>query len=527
MHPITHAPPVETWTVTKPAVTSPHGVVASQHHLASDIGAQVLAEGGNAVDAAVTAGLAIGTVEPWMSGLGGCGYMIVYLAKTRETWCVEFGVRASEALDPSAYPLVSGADADLFGWPSVEGDRNTQGPLSIAVPGMVAGHAAALARFGTRSWRDALGPAIAQAKAGMSVDWYATLKISSEAAGLRNHGESAATYLPGGLPPSGTWGGPVPTIHLGRLADTLERLAEQGPGDFYEGEIAAALVKDAREAGATLTANDLKSYQAKIHPALSGKYRGATLHGAPGLTANPTLMHALSLIEAPLAGASGAPGAEAYAAYASALRAAYAHRLETLGDEGESSATPACTTHLSVVDGEGNIVSLTQTLLSLFGSRVMLPATGIMMNNGIMWFDPRPGRPNSMAPGKRPLSNMCPTVIEREDGTVFGLGASGGRRIMPAVFQLASFLVDYGMDLDAAVHCPRIDVSGGAELIADPRLGTPIHELLAREQPVMVVPNAVSPALYACPSVVSHDPTSGVSRGGAFVMSPWAKASGA
>ena len=528
MHAITHAPPVETWTVTKPVVSSAAGVVASQHHLASTIGARVLAEGGNAVDAAVTAGLAIGTVEPWMSGLGGCGYMLVRLARTGETWCVEFGVRSPLALDPAAYPIVEGADADLFAWPAVLEDRNVHGPLAIAVPGMVAGHAAALSRFGTRSWAEALAPAIAEAKAGLTVDWYATLKIAAEARALELDRESARTYLPDGLPPSGTWGGPLPTIHLGNLAATLERLADAGPDDFYRGDIAAELVADAKQVGSVLSADDLGRYSSSIHPALSARYRGARVNGAPGLTASPTLIHALSLIDAPLAGVAGRPDGTAFAAYATALRTAYAHRLETLGDNGEAGGEAAghetCTTHMSVVDGEGNVVTLTQTLLSVFGSRVMLPGTGILMNNGIMWFDPRPGHPNSIQPGKRPLSNMCPAILELSGGRCVGLGASGGRRIMPAVMQLISFLVDYGLDLETAVHLPRIDVSGGPDLIADPRLGSEVHERLAADQPVTVVPNAVYPALFACPNLVVHDGASGECSGAAYLMSPWAAA---
>ena len=527
MHPVTRAPPVETWTLRKPAVAAAGGVVTSQHHLASDIGARILAEGGNAVDAAVGAGLAIGALEPWMSGLGGGGYMLVHLAQRRETWCVEFGMRASRALDPSAYPLAGGADSDLFAWPAVLEERNVQGPLSIAVPGLVAGHALALERFGTRSWRDALQPAIEQARAGLRVDWYATLKIASEARALVRWPESARVFLPEGLPPSGSWGGPAPVLRLGRLADTLERLAHAGPRDFYQGEVASGLVRDAGEAGCPLTAGDLRAYRATLRPALARRYRDATIHGAPGLSAGPTLMHALSLIASPLAGASGKPDGSAYVAYAEALREAWEHRLATLGDAGEAPARPACTTHLSVTDGRGNAVALTQTLLSLFGSRVMLPRSGLMMNNGVMWFDPRPGRPNSIRPGRRPLSNMCPSIVERDDGTVFALGASGGRRILPAVFQMISFLVDYRLDLESVAHLPRIDASGGPGITADPALGPAVHARLAELGPVLVAPDTVSPALYACPNLAARDPKRGVSRGAAWVPSPWAKASGA
>jgi len=142
----------------------------------------VLAEGGNAVDAAVTAGLALGAVEPWMSGLGGCGQMIVHLAGQGRAWSVDFGLVASRHLDPADYPLDEGRGSDLFNWPAVAGDRNVMGPLSIAVPTLVAGAAAALERFGTRSFGDCLAPAIELAERGLVADWYATLKIASTAA---------------------------------------------------------------------------------------------------------------------------------------------------------------------------------------------------------------------------------------------------------------------------------------------------------------------------------------------------------
>ena len=188
-------------------------------------------------------------------------------------------------------------------------------------------------------------------------------------------------------------------------------------------------------------------------------------------------------------------------------------------DTGES-----CTTHLSVVDGAGNMVALTQTLLSVFGSKVTLPRTGILMNNGVMWFDPRPGGPNAMAPGKRPLSNMCPTVVDRGDGVRIALGASGGRRIMPAVFQLISFLVDYGMELGDAMHQARIDVSGAPPVIVDNRLDAATVAGLSERYPTYVAPHGVYPALFACPNVVTRDVNRKISAGSAFVMSPWAAA---
>jgi gamma-glutamyltranspeptidase/glutathione hydrolase len=514
-------PMVETWTVTKPVVESKGGVVSSQHYFASEVGARVLEAGGNAVDAAVAAGFAIGTVEPWMSGLGGGGYMLVYRASDGRCHVVDFGMRAPFALNPDDYPLAqSGMDHDLFGWPAVVDDRNVSGPLAFSTPGFVAGMAAALKHFGSISWQDALSPAIDSARRGFVVDWFATLKISAAARGLSAFPESARTYLPDGFVPAGEWGGPPPKISLGSLADTLVRLGEAGAADFYRGNLAAALIDDVREVGGKLSREDLERYQARVVPALESRYREARVFAAPELTAGPSLKRALEILQKKLK-PGGAPDAAAYWAYAESLSASYAERLQRMGDMDQHES---CTTHLSVVDRAGNMVALTQTLLSVFGSKVMLPQTGILMNNGVMWFDPRPGGPNAMAPGKRPLSNMCPTVVDRGDGTRIAIGASGGRRIMPAVLQLISFLVDYRMELEAAVHQPRIDVSGAPPVIVDDRLDDVTLEKLSKGYATCVTPHGVYPALFACPNLVIRDQHRGLNAGGAFVMSPWAVA---
>jgi gamma-glutamyltranspeptidase/glutathione hydrolase len=517
---------IETWQIRKPAVESRHGMVSSQHFEASEAGARVLAEGGNAVDAAVAAGFAIGTVEPWMSGLGGGGHMLVYLAAENRAFDVDFGMRAPLALNPDDYALNSGTDSDLFGWPAVVDSRNVVGPHSFAVPGFVAGMTAALERFGTRSWSESLEPAIALARRGMDADWYATLKIAAAAPQLRDFIESARVYLPGGHVPAGEWGGPVPRITLGGLAGTLERLSEAGPEDFYQGQVAAQVVGDMEKLGSSMGAEDLAGYQAQIVPAQSFRYREALIHAATDLTAGPTLRRTLDLL-AERTSPGAAPDAATYAGFASSLLDAYAERLEGLGDDGETTE-PTCTTHMSVVDSQGNMVALTQTLLSVFGSKVVLPETGILMNNGIMWFDPRPGQPNSLAPGKRPLTNMCPTVVDIGSGVRMAVGASGGRRIMPAVMQLISFLVDYGMSVDEACHQPRLDVSGTPLVTVDARLPAGIADHLANHlgerYPVFRAQHGVYPALFACPNLVVRDENRGINVGGAFVMSPWSKA---
>jgi gamma-glutamyltranspeptidase/glutathione hydrolase len=196
---------------------------------------------------------------------------------------------------------------------------------------------------------------------------------------------------------------------------------------------------------------------------------------------------------------------------------------------GESSdhRDPATTTHFNVIDRDGNMVAVTQTLLSVFGSKVVLPNTGILMNNGIMWFDPRPESPNSLAPGKRPLTNMCPVIVRRGDQPWFAIGASGGRKIFPAVFQIMSFLIDHGMMLEDAFHQPRIDASGGEAVGVDPRLPAAIQSALAAKYPVDLTELVVYPTNFACPSSVLRDPASGEFQGITDVLSPWSGAVGA
>lgn len=515
----------ETWQLTKPAVSAGGGVVVSQHYTASQIGAAVLEAGGNAMDAAIAAGFAIGTVEPWMSGLGGCGNLLFFDSATGKTSAVSFGVRASDSLNTADYPLAKSdeADSDLFGWPSVVDDRNVYGPKSVAVPGYVAGMSEALKRFGSWPLDEALQPALGLAREGMAVDWYASLKISSQARALSQFQAAREIFLPDGFAPVGEWGGPLPRIQITNLDSTLERIAHAGAADFYTGDIAQSLVSDAQNLGATLTATDLQNYTVKVTSSDQYRYRDTTVHTVPGMTAGPTLQRALSEIKGH--GFGDTPVDADYNAYTKALITAYADRLATMGDAGDG-ASPSCTTHLSVTDRHGNVVALTQTLLSLFGSKVVFPETGITMNNGVMWFDPRPERPNSMAPSKWPLSNMCPAITVGQ-GKRRALGASGGRRIMPAVYQLLSFLTDHAMTIGEAAHFPRVDVSGSNVVCVDDRLEPDVTGELPKGFVIERAPNGVYPALYACPNIAEFDESTGVSTGAAYVASPWAQACGA
>ncbi len=512
---------VQNWHVRKPAAHSRNGVVASQNRIAAAVGARILEDGGNAVDAAVATGLALASVEPWNSGLGGVGFMLVYLARERRVHVVDFGPISPHRLDPADFPLTGGYTSDLFTWPTVKDDRNVHGPHSIAVPGHVDGLRLALENFGSRPFAEVVAPAIELAERGIAVDWYLTLKVATTAAELARYPSTRDVWLPGGLPPITAPGAALGRLELKGLAATLRTLQRQGARDFYEGEIANAIVKDIAACGGILDAQDLKDYRARIVAPLEIDYRGATIALAGGLTAGPSIARVLDALRSHQF--SGAPAATAFIAYAQALRAAYADRLQSMG-ETDDSKSPGCTTHFNVVDREGNMVAHTQTLLSVFGSRLVLPTTGILMNNGIMWFDPRPGSPNYLAPRKRPLTNMCPLIAHRGDHAWFAIGASGGRKIMPAVMQITSFLIDHGMSLEDAFHQPRIDASGGDAVGVDPRLPADVQDALRGEFPIDLTELVVYPTNFACPSSVLRVPATGELHGMTDVMSPWSGA---
>jgi gamma-glutamyltranspeptidase/glutathione hydrolase len=517
----------QNWTLSKSSAISRGGAVASQNAIAAEAGARVLRNGGNAIDAAIATSFAVSVVEPWMSGLGGGGYMLVYLAKEKRVRVFDFGMIAPRQLDPADYPPVEGDGAgDLFQWPAVLEDRNVYGYHSIAVPTQVAGIALAHERYASKPWADLIAPAVELAEGGLPVNWFTTLRIAGAAQDLRRFETSSAVYLDDGLAPTAMQGKPPPRRDMGALSDTLRRLAQAGPRDFYEGEIAGKLVADAQAGGSRLSADDLASYRASECDPLEMDYQGAKVYAAPGLTAGPTLFDTLSRIDGRIEAQNGSPTAESFGHYAAALKAAFETRLATMGDA-DDARDPACTTHLTAIDGEGNMVTLTQTLLSAFGSKVVFPKTGILMNNGIMWFDTRPGNPNSLAGGKRPLCNMCPAIVRREDGFSFALGASGGRRIMPAVMQNISFMVDCGLGLSEAIHHPRIDVSGGDTANINIELPEDVARAVGNVLPVIPVEDAVFPSNFACPNGVADDPQSGQKSAQSYPMFPLSGAAGA
>ncbi len=431
---------------------------------------------------------------------------------------MDFGPRAPARLDPARFKLTGRKAADLFAWPEVEGDANVHGPLSFAVPSAVAGCALLHGRFGTLPLRELMAPAVALARRGLPQDWFTTLKVANAAALLRLYPESARIYLPDGLPPVPPYQGNPGAFKLGRLPDTLERLAHAGLRDFYEGDVAASIAADVAAMGGALDADDLRRCEASVLPCQDAQWLGRTLQLAGGLTAAPTLARVLEGMAPP---SGSAPDAAWFVALARAMKAAYAERLAGLGDA-EPGTAESCTTHLTVCDEAGTMASMTTTLLSSMGSRVVLPGSGVLMNNGIMWFDPRPGRANSVGPGKRPLCNMCPVILRDGDRPVLAAGASGGRRIMAAVVQVLAFVDGFGMDPEAAAQHPRIDVSDAAAVHADARLPEDVLAALRADGPTEVVEHAVLPVNFACPNLIQD--RDGTRTGISDALSPWSAA---
>jgi gamma-glutamyltranspeptidase / glutathione hydrolase len=521
-HPPAHL--TQNWSVTKPSASSRRGMVVSQSRDAALAGVAILDAGGNAVDAAVGTALALAAVEPWNSGLGGIGFAVVHRAGQKAAETIDFGPVAPAALKPDLFRLTGRMKQDLFAWPEVEHDANIHGPLSFVIPSAVAGYAHMHGRFGTLPLGEVMAPAIALARRGLSQDWFTTLKIANSASVLRLYPSSAELYLPNGLPPVAPYQGVPGFLRLTALADTLERLSHAGLRDFYEGDIAASLVADIAALGGLIGADDLRHCEARIVPVEEYALEGRVLQVAAGLTAGPTLIRVLSAMRDVHRGP--APDATWFAALARAMKAAYAERLTKGGEsspvENEPREAESCTTHLTVCDEAGTMVAMTTTLLSSMGSRLVLPGSGVLMNNGVMWFDPRPGQPNSAAPGKRPLTNMCPVIVREGDAPVLALGSSGGRRIMASVAQMLAFTGDFGMEPEAAAHHPRIDVSDPGSVNADERLAPDVLDALRADGVVSVVEHGVLPVNFACPNLI-------VQRGGqrtgiSDVMSPWSAA---
>ena len=490
--------------VTKETPLAPRGMVAAEHPVGARVGAAVLEDGGNAVDAAVATAFAMTVVEPFMSSIAGAGTMLVYLAERGECVALDFNGAAPARAHAAMWRIVGGVSDGLFAWPCVEGAANEHGHLSVAVPGSVAGLALALERFGTLSLADALAPAIALAREGFVPDWYQALTTARHLDELAAAPEAARTYLRDGhaihRPPSMDEGD---RVRYPDLARSLELIAREGPDAFYRGALAQAIHEDMAAHGGLVTREDLAAYEVRVGAPLTGRYRDLDLAFSPGATGGITALEILNILDRLPPGQAGWQTTGGLHFRAEAVKRAFRDRLALLGDPrhvaapwerlasptyatavaaelrqagaaggpGPATAGAAdCTTHVSVVDRRRNMVALTHTAVSIFGSRVVVPGTGILLNNGMIWFDPEPGKPNSVGPGKRALVNMVPVLAFRRGEPHLTLGAPGGRRILSAIPQVVATLVDGAPSLQAAIEAPRLHTEGG-ELLVDDRVG--------------------------------------------------------
>jgi gamma-glutamyltranspeptidase/glutathione hydrolase len=473
-------------------VVAEHGMVVAQEKIAARIGADVLSRGGNAVDAAVATGFAMAVTYPRAGNIGGGGFMVIHSKERGEDITIDYRETAPAATTPTIF---LGPD----GKPDIAKSRDSA--LGIGVPGTVAGLTLALEKYGSGKFTlaELLKPAIALARDGFVVTddvtdtmpeererlarWPSAIKIFS--------GKDGASLHDGDL------------LVQADLATTLSAIAEQGPRGFYQGPVAAKLVKGIDDAGGIMTLDDLKSYQAVIRAPLRGSYRGFDIVSMPlPSSGGVVLLETLNILEGFPMGEMKQGSAPALHVMIEAMKRAYADRARYLGDPAFVSvpvaaltskdyaakqrasidldrATPwtdllsatspregSNTTHFSVVDSFGNAVSNTYTLNFNYGLGLVAEGTGVLLNNELDDFTAAPGASNAFGlvgfeanlpgPGKRPLSSMSPTIVLKDGKPVLVTGSPGGSRIISAVMQVIVNVLDYKMDVAAAVDAPRV-----------------------------------------------------------------------
>jgi gamma-glutamyltranspeptidase/glutathione hydrolase len=436
-------------------------MVTAEHHLAAEAGVEMLRDGGNAIDAAVAAAFVMGVVEPFTSGIGGIAGLVIRLADGTVA-SIEGSTRAPLGARPDMFELVGGdARAGMYMWPAVTGGANIEGATSATVPGQAAALCLALDRYGSLPRARVLGPAIRLAREGFEIDWYVALSFAMYAERLWKSGDARRIFFrPSGAPlrpPIGTE--PSDRVVQTDLAGTLEAIARDGPDVLYRGEIAEAIVR----------AGDLAKYEARAGTPLQTMYRGHRVITLDGPSGGETVARALSILDAFPVGANERGGVDHLHLVAEALRAAFLHRFAQRADH---------TTHLNAIDKDRTMVSLTQTLGQGFGSGFVPKGTGVVLVDGMTWFDPVPGHPNSIAPGKRVLWAGSPTLIVRGDAPLLAIGAPGGRKIMSAVTQAIVNVLDFGDGPQDAVNRPRVHDEGEG-LLVDSRIPEDVRNGLA------------------------------------------------
>jgi gamma-glutamyltranspeptidase/glutathione hydrolase len=468
-------------------VSAENGMVASAQHLATRVGVEVLKKGGNAVDAAVAVGYALAVVYPAAGNLGGGGFMTIQFADGRKTF-LDFREKA---------PLAATANMYLDGGGNVIKGLSTKGHLAVGVPGSVSGLEFARAKYGTRQRAALIAPAIALAQKGFVLEQGDAEMFRAAANDLNQDLPSAKIFLLDGQPP--------PAGHRlvqQDLAKTLRLISARGTDGFYKGPVGAAIVASSATGKGIITQADLDQYRTRELAPVECDYRGYHIVSAPPPSSGGVIIcEILNVVEGYPLKDLGFRSAQAAHYQIEAMRHAYLDRNTYLGDPdfvnnptarlldkayaakiraaidpanagvskdlkpGIPPHEGANTTHYSIIDKDGNAVAVTYTINDWFGARVTAPGTGVLLNNEMDDFTVKVGVPNqfglvqgeanAIAPGKRPLSSMSPTIMSKDGAPVLIVGTPGGSRIITAVVHTILNLVDYGMNLQEAVDAPR------------------------------------------------------------------------
>lgn len=486
------------------------GVVACPQPRAADVGAEILAKGGNAFDAAIATAFAQMVADPFMCGLGGMGTFQYFRASTGERGMIDFHARAGGKVTPDMWAAASKGRTEISGYSLFDDYRSELGYTSILTPGTVAGFFEAHRRLGSRPWRELLAPAAKLARDGLEMTPFAADFLTRD----------MMPGIPGGMARVSATEA-CKRIHLnaeGRLyrvgelhrnpdmADTIDRIAEGGADEFYRGALGRRIAADLEANGAFVTARDLTEYRPDCGEPVTGTYRGYTVCSNPAPGSGATLIEMLQILEHFDLGAHDHGSAPHLDLVARTMSAAHVDRNEYLGDPkfadvrtdlmiskeraamwadkiraGEFLRTgkeepQSCTTHFSIYDEAGNAVSCTHTLGT--GSGVVTPGLGFVYNNSMKLFDPLPGTRNSMAPGKARTTGMVPTILYRDGKPAIIVGAPGGSVIISAVLQAILNIVDFRMSPIEAVTVPRIHCEGKA-LHAEARVEGSVCRALA------------------------------------------------
>ncbi|NMM37295.1 MAG: gamma-glutamyltransferase [Glaciimonas sp.] len=474
---------------SSPAVEAENGMVVSSQHLASQVGVDILKMGGNAIDAAVAVGYAQAVVNPCCGNIGGGGFMTIHLADGRDTF-INFRETA---------PAASGADMYLDASGNVVKDASLYGYLAVGVPGTVLGLDSAHSKYGKLTRAQVMRPAIKLAKSGFILTRGDTDILDAKTAWFKKDPESARIFLHA----DGSRLQPGERLIQKDLAKTLQAISRHGPDAFYKGNIPKAVERAAKAGGGIITAADFANYKITETAPLSCNYRGYVFVSAPPPSSGgATMCQILNTLEGYDMKAMGFHSASSVHYMIEAMRHAYMDRNTFLGDPAfvknpldrlmstsyaesirakiaTDQATPSAqvqpgmaphekpeTTHYSIVDKLGNAVSTTYTINGLFGAVVIVPGTGFFLNDEMDDFTSKigvqnlfglvQGATNSIAPGKRPLSSMSPTLVTKDGKTFMVLGSPGGSRIITITLETALNVIDYGMAPQEAVDAPRI-----------------------------------------------------------------------